>query len=216
LYHEKFHYENTVLSMSQASRKFRTVDEAYQFLRELGAPPQLILHVQLVGEAADLLISHLHERQLKFDERLIRFGVVFHDVGKILHPSELKVAGNLHEADGERLLIEHGVEGRLARCCRSHSQWQKMECSLEELCVALADTLWKGKRIAALEEGVTSIQCFASSLIELVERGFTFLRRFGCASNDYRQNGRYCNCANSNTPEFNFTPGERGVYPGGY
>jgi HD domain len=154
LYHEKFHYENTVLSMSQASRKFRTVDEAYQFLQELGAPPRLILHVQLVGEAADLLISHLHERQLKFDERLIRFGVVFHDVGKILHPSELKVAGNLHEADGERLLIEHGVEGRLARCCRSHSQWQKMECSLEELCVALADTLWKGKRIAALEEAV--------------------------------------------------------------
>jgi hypothetical protein len=154
LYHEKFHYENTVLSVSQASRKFQAVDEAYQFLRELGAPPRLILHVQLVGEAADLLISHLHERQLKFDEKLIRFGVAFHDVGKILHPSELKVAGNLHETDGEQLLIEHGVESRLARCCRSHSQWQEMECSLEELCIALSDTLWKGKRIAALEEAV--------------------------------------------------------------
>jgi hypothetical protein len=154
LYREKFDSENEVLSMSQASKKFPTVDEAYQFLRELGAPPQLISHVQLVGEAADLLICQLHERQLKFDEKFIRLGVAFHDVGKILHPSELKVTGNLHEADGERLLIEHGVEARLARCCRSHSQWQEMECSLEELCVALADTLWKGKRIAALEEAV--------------------------------------------------------------
>ncbi len=140
--------------MSQAPKEFRTVDEAYQFLRELGAPPQLIVHVQLVGEAADLLISQLHERQLKFDKRLIRLGVAFHDVGKILHPSELKVGGNLHEADGEQLLIDHGVESSLARCCRSHSQWREMECSLEELCVALADTLWKGKRIAALEEAV--------------------------------------------------------------
>jgi hypothetical protein len=27
-----------------------------------------------------------------------------------------------------------------------------MECSLEEICIALADTLWKGKRNAQLEE----------------------------------------------------------------
>lgn len=130
------------------------MDEAYQFLQELGAPPQIVLHVQLVGEAADLLIFHLQAKQIQFDEKMIRLGVAFHDVGKILHPNELKVAGNSHEASGERLLIEQGVEAALARCCRSHAQWREMKCSLEELCIALADNLWKGKRLTALEEAV--------------------------------------------------------------
>jgi hypothetical protein len=140
--------------MNQASRGFQSVDESYKFLRELGAPSQLILHVQLVGEAADLLIFQLKSKQIRFDEKMIRLGVAFHDVGKILHPSELKVAGNDHEASGERLLIEQGVDAALARCCRSHAQWREMECSLEELCIALSDNLWKGKRLAALEEAV--------------------------------------------------------------
>lgn len=42
----------------------------------------------------------------------------------------------------------------LARCCVSHSQWQTIDCSLEELTVALADKLWKGKRVEALEAKV--------------------------------------------------------------
>jgi hypothetical protein len=71
---------------------------------------------------------------------------------KILHPQELLAKGNSHEADGEQLLIAHGVDPALARCCRSHGQWQTMDCSLEETCVALADKLWKGQRVTQLEE----------------------------------------------------------------
>jgi hypothetical protein len=86
----------------------------------------------------------------------VRLGVAFHDVGKILHPAELSAQGNHHELAGESLLIANGIDPALARCCRSHGQWKTLECSLEELIVALADTLWKGKRNTKLEELVVA------------------------------------------------------------
>jgi HD domain len=131
---------------------FPTLSTAYQFLQELGAPEHLILHVQLVGEAAELLITKLQSLRISVDPQWIRLGVAFHDVGKTLHPEELQVKGNRHEAAGEQLLLERGVDPKLARCCRSHGQWQTLECSLEELLVALADKLWKGQRVQPLEE----------------------------------------------------------------
>ena len=81
-------------------------------------------------------------------------GVAFHDTGKILHPLELLEKGNRHEAAGETLLLSQGIDPKIARCCRSHGQWQQLECSFEELVVALADNLWKGKRNRELEERV--------------------------------------------------------------
>jgi len=138
--------------MYRDSKNFQSIYDAYQFLQDLGASSKLILHVKLVGEAAELLISKLHALHIKFDESFIRLGVVFHDAGKILHPEELMVKGTNHEADGENLLITNGIEPKLARCCRSHGQWQIMLCSLEELIVALADTLWKGNRNRQLED----------------------------------------------------------------
>lgn len=138
--------------MNNKTKSFQSVYDDYQFLEELKAPPKLILHVKLVGESAELIISKLRELGVHLDESLVRLGVAFHDVGKMLHPEELITKGNNHEAAGEALLFMHGVDPKLARCCRSHAQWQIMECSLEELCIALADTLWKGKRISQLEE----------------------------------------------------------------
>jgi hypothetical protein len=91
---------------------------------------------------------------LEFDREWIRLGVAIHDVGKILHPSELVEKGNRHEAAGEILLLERGIDPKIARCCRSHAQWQQLECSFEELVVALADNLWKGKRNPELERQV--------------------------------------------------------------
>jgi HD domain len=130
---------------------FSTVDEAHTFLQKLGASSTLIIHVKLVGEAAELLITKLRALNIEFDVSFVRLGVAFHDAGKILHPEELHVKGINHEAAGEQLLIANGIDANLARCCRSHGQWQTMECTLEELLVALADTLWKGKRGHDLE-----------------------------------------------------------------
>jgi hypothetical protein len=140
--------------MVQPIRTFQSIQDAYKLLQHLGASAHLIQHVKLVGEAAESLISSFKQFDIAFDADWIRLGVVFHDVGKILHPSELVQKGNQHEATGEILLLANNVDPKIARCCLSHGQWQQMECSFEELVVALADNLWKGKRNTELEHKV--------------------------------------------------------------
>ncbi|WP_310419560.1 HD domain-containing protein [Chamaesiphon sp. OTE_8_metabat_110] len=142
--------------MKQSFKSFQSVYDCYQLLQDLGAKLRLIQHVKLVGEAAEILISQLQQLDILFDREWIRLGVAFHDTGKILYPSELVDRGNRHEAAGELMLLEQGVDPRIARCCRSHGQWQQLECSLEELIVALADNLWKGKRNNELEHRVVT------------------------------------------------------------
>jgi HD domain len=133
------------------NRQFANSDDAYRFLAELGASTQLLLHVRLVGEAADIIIEKLLDLNVMFNADFVRLGVIFHDVGKILHPQELSEKGNLHEIAGEKLLSENGVDKKLARCCQSHGKWKTFACSFEEYLIALADKLWKGKRENDLE-----------------------------------------------------------------
>lgn len=140
--------------MTQQFITLRSVRDAYQLLQTLGAVPRLMQHVKLVGEAAELLIPQFQKLGISFDSNWIRLGVAVHDVGKILHPSELMAKGNKHEAAGEMLLLSQGIDPRIARCCRSHGQWQTIKCDFEELVVALADNLWKGKRNPELENKV--------------------------------------------------------------
>ncbi|WP_310484202.1 HD domain-containing protein [Chamaesiphon sp. VAR_48_metabat_403] len=140
--------------MEQQLNTFKSVRDAYRLLQELSAPLHLIQHVKLVGEAAEILILQFQQLDLGFDLDWIRLGVAFHDTGKILHPSELVEKGNRHEAAGETLLLSQDIDPKIARCCRSHGQWQQLECSFEELVVALADNLWKGKRNRELEHRV--------------------------------------------------------------
>jgi len=128
--------------------------DAFSLLAELGAPPRLVTHAHLVGEAGDRLVVLVAGMGVALDANLVRVGVALHDVGKTLHPGELDGPGERHEADGERLLLERGVDPVIARVCRSHAQWATMESSLEELLVALADKLWKGVRARRLEEVV--------------------------------------------------------------
>jgi putative nucleotidyltransferase with HDIG domain len=135
-------------------RRIETPEEAEGVLVELGAPERLIRHGRFVLEAADELLVRLKELGLALDDRLVRAGAMLHDVGKTVYPDELQAAGARHEAAGERLLLEYGLDPALARCCISHAQWATMACSLEELVVALADALWKGVRRDSLEKKV--------------------------------------------------------------
>lgn len=135
-------------------RRIRTVDEAKAVLRELGAPERLLKHGELVLEAAELLLARLRALDAVVDEGLVRAGALLHDAGKVRHLGELTGGGSSHEEAGEALLLEHGIDPRVARCCVTHAQWAKHECSLEELLVALADGLWKGVRLEALERRV--------------------------------------------------------------
>ncbi len=125
--------------------------EAYQLLSQLGATERLLTHVKLVGEAADMLINKFEDMDLAFDANLIRLGAAIHDAGKILHPNELDGPGSLHEPAGKKMLLAHGVQEIVAQCCVSHAQWQGEGLRLEELAVATADKLWKGKREVELE-----------------------------------------------------------------
>lgn len=131
-----------------------TRDDARSLLVTLGAPPHLLRHIELVGEAADLLILLFREHGIAVDDNFIRAGVVLHDAGKIEHPRELVERGNEHEPAGERMLLAASVTPALARVCLSHARWREMAPTLEELIIALADKLWKGARVSALEERV--------------------------------------------------------------
>lgn len=128
--------------------------DAFELLREWHAPARLITHVTLVGEAASAIIECLSSHKLVFDANFVEAGVVLHDVGKIAHPQELHEGGSMHEAAGQQFLLARGIDPKLARVCVSHGQWADMTVSLEELLIALADTLWKGKRAQTLEESV--------------------------------------------------------------
>lgn len=124
---------------------------AYELLKNLGAPDRLIRHAQLVSQAADLLLLEFQALGVTCDVRIVELGAVLHDAGKISHPQELSETGSMHQQAGEALLLAHGVQPEVARCCTSHGAWNLPEVSLEERTVALADKLWKGKREAELE-----------------------------------------------------------------
>ncbi len=132
----------------------KSTDDAYSLLATLGASEQLLHHLELVGEAGDELIAGLRALDIAVNEDVVRLGIAVHDAGKIVHPDELSEPGHEHEAAGRRLLLENGVQPEIARCCVSHAQYDRMDVSFEELLVALADKLWKGKRDQGLEERV--------------------------------------------------------------
>ncbi len=129
-----------------------TRSQAMALLGRVGAPPRLIRHAELVGEAADALIGGLRPLELGIHSDLIRVGAALHDVGKTLHPDELERPGSAHEPAGERLLLSAGATPEVARICRTHAQWRGPGVSIEELFVALSDKLWKGARVTELED----------------------------------------------------------------
>ena len=133
-----------------------SVEDANQLLAQLGAPPRLLRHVALVGEAGERLLDLAATLRLPVDAALVRVGIVLHDAGKILVSAELDAPGSEHEPRGQELLLKQGVSSVLARICLSHARWSEMPVSLEELLVALSDKLWKGVRNAQLEERVIS------------------------------------------------------------
>jgi putative nucleotidyltransferase with HDIG domain len=137
-------------------------EAALRFLREQGASERLLQHAQLVHQTAEQLLTVLGSLGVELDAETVLAGAVLHDAGKIRHPEELHAPGCRHEEAGRQLLMGAGYDPRIARICVSHGQWDSMECSLEELVVALADKLWKGKREEALERVV--VQWVASAV----------------------------------------------------
>jgi putative nucleotidyltransferase with HDIG domain len=126
-------------------------EQAIALLQRSGAPTRLLVHVELVGEAGEEIISELERLGAELDKDFIRSGIVLHDIGKTIHLSELDRGGDLHGETGRELLRQEGVEPRLAQVCVSHFAWRQAE-TVEELVIACSDKLWKGSRVADLEE----------------------------------------------------------------
>jgi hypothetical protein len=131
----------------------KTQADALRLLAALGATPWLIRHHELVTEAAEILCDGLsREVGPDFDRELVMLGAAIHDAGKIMHPVEMEAPGREHEVAGRQLLTDAGVDPAIARFCVTHAAWDAPEMALEDLLVALADKLWKGKRVDALEQ----------------------------------------------------------------
>lgn len=121
------------------------------------APPRLIAHLTLVHDTACELLDRLVLRfpLLEMDADAVRFGAATHDLGKVLLPEELDGPGSRHEELGHILLEQHGIDPSLARFARTHGEWrQSPDLPFEDLLVALADMVWRGKRDSTLEERI--------------------------------------------------------------
>ena len=123
-----------------------------ELLDQWEAPAHLVRHLNLVAEVAGLLVEALQQVGLPLDRAWVEAAALLHDVGKLQHPEELHQPGHLHEEAGQQWVRERLGDESLARVCLSHARWRVMSCSNEELVVALADKLWKGKRVPELEE----------------------------------------------------------------
>ncbi|WP_323747891.1 HD domain-containing protein [Catenulispora rubra] len=128
---------------------------AVEVLRAVGAPPRLVAHLRAVHDVAAQLVAWAAERGLPVDAEAVLFGAATHDIGKALHPAELSGPGAEHEAAGRDLLLRHGISPELAKFAAGHARWDA-DTTLDELLVSLADKVWKGKRVAELEDLVAA------------------------------------------------------------
>jgi hypothetical protein len=126
-------------------------------------PARLLAHHILVHHVAYHLLINLQRCQLaeNIDQTAVCFGAATHDLGKTMYPNQLNVPGKQHEQAGQILLIQVGISAKQARFAALHSDITS-ERNIDELLVALADHLWKGKRNTALEELVIAERAQAS------------------------------------------------------
>jgi hypothetical protein len=130
-------------------------DIAAALCNDLKAPPRLRAHLTLVHDAAFQLCNAIDRKwpKLAYDRDAVLIGAATHDLGKVLHPSELVGPGEDHERDGPALMLKHGLRADKARFAGTHGRASlKPDATLEDMIVALADAVWKGARRDALEK----------------------------------------------------------------
>lgn len=131
--------------------------EVVAILDHEDAPPRLYAHLTLVHDVARRLLVRVQAAwpSVAIDAAAVAFGAASHDIGKAHFPAELSGPGSAHEAEGERMLLERGVEASWARFARTHGQ-DRAGLALADLLVILADTCWKGKRDRGVEDAVVA------------------------------------------------------------
>ena len=119
----------------------------------LKMPPRLLAHLTLVHDVERALLKELARAfpKMKIDKELALFGAATHDIGKCVCKNELSQTGNEHEVEGEKLLLSFGASPQMAAFAKNHSSWSE-HSTIESLLVSLADKIWKGSRVAELED----------------------------------------------------------------
>lgn len=140
-------------------------DEVVAVLVKVDAPARLGAHLRAVHDVAYQLVAAFRCSwpRLSLDGDAVTFGAATHDVGKSVHRRELTGTGNEHEEEGYRLLLASGVPDRFARFARTHARWEDANATNEDLLVALADKVWKGKREERLEQFLVQRMAVATS-----------------------------------------------------
>jgi HD domain len=131
--------------------------EVLDILTKYTASPRLVAHLTVVHDVAVTLIKQLEVSwpMLEYDRERVLLGAATHDLGKAVYTNELTGPGAQHEEIGPQLLLESGFPEAYARFARTHSQWDREpSVQLEDVLVAFADTIWKGKRDEALERAI--------------------------------------------------------------
>lgn len=133
--------------------------EVLDILTKYAVSPRLVAHLTVVHDVAVRLITQLDATwpTLEYDKQLVLFGAATHDVGKTVYPNELTGPGTQHEVIGPQLLLESGFPEIYARFARTHARWsQEATVQMEDVLVAFADTIWKGKRDDVLEREIVA------------------------------------------------------------
>lgn len=133
--------------------------EVLHILAKYAASPRLVAHLTVVYDVALRFIKQLDASwpMLEYEKQRVLFGAATHDVGKTVYPNELTGPGTQHEEIGPQLLLESGFPETYARFARTHARWsQEAPVQMEDVFVAFADTIWKGKRDDVLEREITS------------------------------------------------------------
>ncbi|MBV9231431.1 MAG: HD domain-containing protein, partial [Chloroflexi bacterium] len=131
--------------------------EVLDILAKYAASPRLVAHLIIVHDVAVTFTRQLdaYWPTLEYDRESVLIGAAIHDVGKAVYTNELTGPGWQHEEIGPRLLLEGGFPEKYARFARTHARWdQGPSVQLEDVLVAFADTIWKGKRDEVLEQEI--------------------------------------------------------------
>lgn len=136
-----------------------------EIFERLKMPPRLLAHLTLVHDAEKWLLKEMSAAfpKVKIDKELALFGAATHDIGKCVCKNELTQPGREHEAQGQKLLLSLGASAQMAAFAKNHSTWSERS-TIESLLVSLADKIWKGSRVAELEDLVVSKISQASAL----------------------------------------------------
>ena len=137
-----------------------------EIFERLKMPPRLLAHLTLVHDAEKRLLKEIATAfpKVKIDKELALFGAATHDIGKCVCKNELTQPGREHEAQGQKLLLSLGASPQMAAFAKNHSTWSERS-TIESLLVSLADKIWKGSRVAELEDLAAS-KIFQASALE--------------------------------------------------